>query len=127
MVGHPGGVSFGLDDFGVDDRLRLFSYVTAENRLAYLWLLRAFDAARSSYHVVLHTSEVAAVLADLAAAHAECPEPADLDLPRLLDALVEWGVLDRGQGRGRRQCAVAARLRRSARRPQGVGRGEPGG
>jgi uncharacterized protein (TIGR02677 family) len=113
MVGHPGGVSFGLDDFGVDDRLRLFSYVTAENRLAYLWLLRAFDAARSSYHVVLHTSEVAAVLADLAAAHAECPEPADLDLPRLLDALVEWGVLDRGQDGARAGTLAEYRNRHS--------------
>ena len=56
------GASFGLDDFGLDDRMRLFSYVTADNRVAYLWMLRAFDNARASYHVMLHTSEVAAAM-----------------------------------------------------------------
>src|SRR4051794_41512816 len=94
---HPGTPAFGLDDFGLDDRMRLFGYVTAENRLAYLWVLRAFDAARASYHVVLHTSEVATTLAGLTTAHPDCPDPAVLELPRLLDALVDWGVLDRGQ------------------------------
>src|SRR3712207_1049647 len=98
--------SFGLDDFGVDDRLRLFSYVNADNRLAYLWLLRAFDAARSSYHVVLHTSDVQTALAGLAGIHHDCPDPAGLDLPRLLDALVDWGVLDRGQD-GTRAATLA--------------------
>nr|WP_205752216.1 DUF2397 family protein [Cryptosporangium phraense] len=90
----------------MDDRLRLFGYVTADNRLAYLWVLRAFDAARSSYHVVLHTTEVASALAGLATTHSECPEPATLELPRLLDALVEWGVLDRGQD-GTRAATLA--------------------
>ena len=85
-MAHPGTPSFGLDDFGLDDRMRLFGYVTAENRLAYLWVLRAFDAARASYHVVLHTSEVATTLADLAVAQPDCPDPAVLELPRLLDA-----------------------------------------
>jgi uncharacterized protein (TIGR02677 family) len=109
----PGTVSFGLDDFGVDDRLRLFGYVTADNRLAYLWLLRAFDAARSSYHVVLHTTEVSAMLADLAVTHSECPDPATLDLPRLLDALVGWGVLDRGQDGTRASTLAEYRNRHS--------------
>jgi hypothetical protein len=54
-------------------------------------LLRAFDAARSSYHVVLHASDVQAALPDLATAHPNCPDPAVLELPRLLDALVGWG------------------------------------
>jgi uncharacterized protein (TIGR02677 family) len=108
-----GTVSFGLDDFGLDDRLRLFSYVTADNRLAYLWLLRAFDSARTNYHVVLHTTEVAAVLADLASAHGECPDPATLDLPRLLDALVGWGVLDRGQDGTRASTLAEYRNRHS--------------
>ena len=58
-MGQSGTPSFGLDDFGLDDRMRLFGYITAENRLAYLWILRAFEAARASYHVVLHTAEVA--------------------------------------------------------------------
>ncbi|MEV6344046.1 TIGR02677 family protein [Actinoplanes sp. NPDC051851] len=98
--------TFGLDDFGLDDRMRLFGYVNADNRLAYLWLLRAFDTARSSYHVVLHTTEVQAALAGLAAEHRDCPDPSTMDLPRLLDALVEWGVLDRGQD-GTRAATLA--------------------
>jgi hypothetical protein len=64
-VGQQGTPSFGLDDFGLDDRMRLFGYVTAENRVAYLWILRAFDAARATYQVVLHTTEVSAALTDL--------------------------------------------------------------
>jgi uncharacterized protein (TIGR02677 family) len=110
---HPGTPTFGLDDFGLDDRMRLFGYVTAENRLAYLWVLRAFDAARASYHVVLHTSEVATTLADLAEAEPDCPDPAVLELPRLLDALVDWGVLDRGQDGARAATLAAYRNRHS--------------
>ncbi len=109
----PGTPSFGLDDFGLDDRMRLFSYVTADNRTAYLWVLRAFDTARASYHVMLHTSEVAAALADLSTEHQECPEPAGLELPRLLDALVEWGVLDRGQDGTRATTLAEYRNRHS--------------
>jgi uncharacterized protein (TIGR02677 family) len=105
--------SFGLDDFGLDDRMRLFGYVTADNRLAYLWVLRAFDAARSSYHVMLPTSEVAAALAELAEVHADCPAPATLDLPRLLDALVDWKVLDRGQDGARASTLAEYRNRHS--------------
>ena len=37
-MGQPGAPSFGLDDFGLDDRMRLFGYVTADNRVAYLWV-----------------------------------------------------------------------------------------
>jgi uncharacterized protein (TIGR02677 family) len=100
------GSTFGLDDFGLDDRMRLFSYVTSENRTAYLWLLRAFDAARDSYHVLLHTADVAGALAALAADYSDCPHPDDLELPRLLDALVDWGVLDRAQD-GTRAATLA--------------------
>jgi len=88
---------FGLDEFGLDDRLRLFSYVTAENRVAYLWVLRAMESARADYHVLLHTTDVAQALARLHHEYPDCPDPAELELPRLLDALVEWGVLDRAQ------------------------------
>jgi uncharacterized protein (TIGR02677 family) len=112
-MAHPGTASFGLDDFGLDDRMRLFGYVTAENRVAYLWVLRAFDTARASYHVVLHTSEVAAALTELAAAHVDCPDPAALDLARLLDALVDWGVLDRGQDGARATTLAEYRNRHS--------------
>lgn len=112
-VGGSGSASFGLDDFGLDDRLRLFGYVTAENRLAYLWVLRAIDAARSSYRVVMPTSEVAATLATLAAQHADCPDPATLELPRLLDTLVGWGVLDRSQDGARASTLAEYRNRHS--------------
>jgi uncharacterized protein (TIGR02677 family) len=112
-MGQQGTPSFGLDDFALDDRLRLFGYVTAEYRLAYLWILRAFEAARASYHVVLHTSEVAATLADLAAGDSDCPDPASLDLARLLDALVDWGVLDRGQDGARATTLAEYRNRHS--------------
>jgi hypothetical protein len=83
--------AFGLDVFGLDDRMRLFHYVTADNRLHYLWVLRAFDIARANYHVLLHTSEVAQALSTLVEANPDCPDPADLELPRLLDQLVGGG------------------------------------
>jgi uncharacterized protein (TIGR02677 family) len=99
--------SFGLDDFSLDDRLRLFSYVNAENRLAYLWVLRAFEAARTSYQVVLHTSEVQDALVRLG------QDPTALELPRLLDALVDWGVLDRSQDGARAATLAEYRNRHS--------------
>ncbi len=106
MAGQARRVTFGLDVFGLDDRMRLFGYVTADNRLAYLWVLRAFDAARANYHVLLHTSEVTAALAGLHAIQPDCPDPSDLELARLLDALVDWGVLDRSQD-GTRAATLA--------------------
>lgn len=104
---------FGLDEFTLDDRLRLFSYVTADNRVSYVWILRAFEAARTSYHVLLHTTDVASAVAALAVENAECPDPGDLDLPRLLDALVEWGVLDRAQDATRATTLAEYRNRHS--------------
>src|SRR3954465_3670022 len=112
-MAHPGTPSFGLDDLGRDDRMRLFGYVPAENRLAYLWVLRAFDAARANYHVLLHTAEVAAALAGLHASQPDCPNPGELELPRLLDALVEWGVLDRSQDGTRATTLAEYRNRHS--------------
>jgi uncharacterized protein (TIGR02677 family) len=109
----PPTPAFGLDVFGLDDRMRLFSYVTADNRLAYLWVLRAFDAARANYHVLLHTSDVEKALAGLHAAHPDRPDPVDLELPRLLDALVEWGVLDRSQDGTRATTLAEYRNRHS--------------
>jgi uncharacterized protein (TIGR02677 family) len=105
--------AFGLDVFGLDDRMRLFSYVTADNRLAYLWVLRAFDAARANYHVLLHTPEVAAALASLHETQPDCPDSTELELPRLLDALVEWGVLDRNQDGTRATTLAEYRNRHS--------------
>ncbi len=113
MASKPNRSVFGLDEFGLDDRLRLFGYVTAENRLAYLWVLRAFDAARSNYQVLLHTTDVAAALSKLVVANPDCPDPAELELPRLLDALVEWGVLDRAQDASRAASLAEYRNRHS--------------
>jgi uncharacterized protein (TIGR02677 family) len=112
-TGGSPAATFGLDVFGLDDRMRLFSYVTADNRQAYLWVLRGFDAARASYHVLLHTSEVEAALAGLRAGHPDCPDPAELELPRLLDALVDWGVLDRSQDGTRATTLAEYRNRHS--------------
>ena len=56
---------------------------------------------------------MAAALADLAAAHPGCPDPAGLELPRLLDALVDWGVLDRGQDGARATTLAEYRNRHS--------------
>jgi uncharacterized protein (TIGR02677 family) len=93
--------------------MRLFSYVTAEHRLAYLWVLRAFDAARVNYHVLMHTDEVASTLDGLAESTPDCPKSVDLELPRLLDALVEWGVLDRAQDATRASNLAEYRNRHS--------------
>jgi uncharacterized protein (TIGR02677 family) len=113
MAGGGQGRTFGLDDFGVDERMRLFTYITADNRTAYLWVLRAFDAARDNYHVLLHTSDVGQSLAELAVAHPDCPHPQDLELPRLLDALADWGVLDRAQDGARAATLAEYRHRHS--------------
>jgi len=105
--------AFGLDAFGLHDRMRLFNYVTADLRHTYLWLLRAFERARSNYHVLLHTTEVAAELDALAAEHADCPGSHGLELPRLLDALVDWGLLDRAQDATRAASLAEYRNRHS--------------
>jgi uncharacterized protein (TIGR02677 family) len=101
-----GDAAFGLDAFSLDDRMRLFTYATVDNRTAYLWLLRVFDRERANYHVLLHTTDVANTLDQLAADHGDCPDSGSLELPRLLDALVEWGLLDRSQD-GTRATTVA--------------------
>jgi uncharacterized protein (TIGR02677 family) len=49
---------------------------------------------------------VAAALDQLASDHGDCPKSETLELPRLLDALVDWGLLDRSQD-GTRATTVA--------------------
>ncbi|MEU2126321.1 TIGR02677 family protein [Nocardia niwae] len=49
----------GCTDTPWDDRLRLFSFATAERRADYLRVLRAFDSARAAYVVLLHADDVA--------------------------------------------------------------------
>ncbi|MEV6320096.1 TIGR02677 family protein [Nocardia sp. NPDC051787] len=49
----------GCADDRWDERLRLFSFATAERRADYLRVLRAFDSARAAYVVLLHADDVA--------------------------------------------------------------------
>lgn len=77
-----------------DDRLRLFSFATAEKRADYLWVLRAFDHARANYVVLLHAGDIAQILEKLSAGDASGRlRPADIT--PLLDQLHVWEVLER--------------------------------
>ncbi|NKY51701.1 TIGR02677 family protein [Nocardia vermiculata] len=73
------------------DRLRLFSFATADKRTDYLWVLRAFDRARAAYVVLLHADEVAETLARLPRA----PRLTGTEIGPLLEQLHTWGVLER--------------------------------
>lgn len=79
------------DSTALDDRLRLLSFATAEKRLDYLRVLRAFDHARSGYVVLLHAGDVAGILARTE------PDAALVaaDIGPLLEQLHAWGVLER--------------------------------
>jgi uncharacterized protein (TIGR02677 family) len=105
------GTAFGIDAFALDDRMRLFHFLAADKRLVYLWILRAFNRARANYQVLLHTPDVAVHLAELATEHPECPAPEDL--AAALDALVDWGNLDRGQDAARAATVQEYRNRHS--------------
>ncbi|MGA5135267.1 TIGR02677 family protein [Streptomyces olivoreticuli] len=87
------GDGFGIDAFTLDDRLRLFHFAAAEKHREYLWVLRAFDQARAEYQVLLHASDVAVLLARMAAEHPEVGMVGEMQ--PLLDALADWRVLDR--------------------------------
>lgn len=103
-----------------DDRLRLFSFATAERRADYLWVLRAFDSARAAYVVLLHANDVAEWIerdgsgprtsdfggglqsdagAPTRTADAEdrphAPRLTAAEIGTLLDQLHRWGVLER--------------------------------
>lgn len=86
--------AFSIEAFALDDRLRLFHFAAADKRADYLWVLRAFEQARANYVVLLHASDVTAVLADLADEHPGIPGIAE-DVTPLLDQLHGWRVLDR--------------------------------
>jgi uncharacterized protein (TIGR02677 family) len=103
--------AFGLGSHIVDDRLRLFSWATGEHRFVYLWILRVFDRARQAYVVRLTVADVAAGLTELADADPGVPMPADVAAS--LDALVDWGVLDRSQESGRVTSIAEYRRRNS--------------
>ncbi|WP_306364871.1 TIGR02677 family protein [Nocardia sp. CC227C] len=89
MLPDPSGVGGG--DLPHADRLRLFSFATAEKRADYLWVLRAFDTARAAYVVLLHASDVVETLG-------RCPGAPALtatEVGPLLEQLHQWGVLER--------------------------------
>lgn len=81
-----------------DERLRLFSFATAEKRADYLRVLRAFDSARAAYVVLLHADDVAEWIARAEtganAGPAGVPLPA-VEIGPLLEQLHRWGVLER--------------------------------
>lgn len=82
-----------------DERLRLFSFATAEKRADYLRVLRAFDSARAAYVVLLHADDVAEWISRAESggrveAAAGVPLPA-VEIGPLLEQLHRWGVLER--------------------------------
>ena len=84
-----------------DDRLRLFSFTTAEKRRDYLRVLRAFDTARAGYVVLLHAGEVAEI-----DARTQADPLSALDVTTLLEQLHAWGVLERSYD-GSRAASLA--------------------
>lgn len=82
-----------------DERLRLFSFATAEKRADYLRVLDAFDRARAAYVVLLHADDVAGWIA--AAEQPGVETATELtrltaaEIGPLLDQLHRWGVLER--------------------------------
>ncbi|WP_205327360.1 DUF2397 family protein [Glycomyces sp. YM15] len=105
--------AFGLDAVGLDDRMRLFSFITAPERHDYLWVLRAIDRARANYQVVLSTEAVSQALDELAERDSSCPGGGEVDLAARLDALDDWGVLDRTQDAARAATIAEYRRRHS--------------
>ncbi|TVR38275.1 MAG: DUF2397 family protein, partial [Nitriliruptor sp.] len=95
----------------LDHRLRLFGWLSGPDRQLYLWLLRIFDRARRTYEVRLTTEQVAAALDELTDDDPTIPRASDL--PGSLDALVDWGVLDRSQDSGRVSSIAEYRRRAS--------------
>ncbi|MBF6478647.1 DUF2397 family protein, partial [Nocardia cyriacigeorgica] len=84
-----------------DERLRLFSFATAEKRGDYLRVLDAFDRARAAYVVLLHADDVAAWIdaaegtAANSGASSELTRLTAAEIGPLLDQLHRWGVLER--------------------------------
>lgn len=103
--------AFGLAARALDDRLRLFTWASGPDRQLYLWILRVFDRARQAYEVRLTPQAVSDALSVLSAEDPTVPAPTDLT--GSLDALVDWGVLDRSQDSGRVTSIAEYRRRAS--------------
>lgn len=81
-----------------DERLRLFSFATAEKRADYLRVLRAFDSARAAYVVLLHADDVVEWIgrAERATPDGAAGVPLSAaEIGPLLEQLHRWGVLER--------------------------------
>src|SRR5271170_2967199 len=113
-VRNPGRDSLHLDALAVSDRFRLFNFTRRDDHLAYLWVLRALDRLRAVHQVQAHSADVAAELAELAAAHEDVPAHHDLTALRArLDALAEDRILHRLEDASRAGSLARYRNRQS--------------
>lgn len=101
---------FGLDAVALDERLRLFHFVTGSERFLYLAILRAFDRARHRYQVQLNTDEVAAEVELESAPDEERTSPR---VQNALDQLTDWKLLHRSHDAGRVASIAEYRRRNS--------------
>src|SRR5215472_17601832 len=104
--------SLDLDALAVTDRFRLFNFTRRDDRVAYLWVLRALDRLRAVHQVQAHSDEVAAALAELAAVHAEAPR-LDGGLREKRDALADYGMVHRQEDASRAGSLARYRNRQS--------------
>ena len=108
------GAGFGLDAYGIDDRLRLFHFAAQPNRLTYLTILRGFARAKAAYRVRLSPLEVAELIAGQADDLDDNGNPtSDLSLINALDNLTMWGNLDKSQDGARAATVREYRQRMS--------------
>jgi len=104
--------SLDIDALAVSDRFRLFNFTRRDDHVAYLWVLRALDRLRGVHQLQAHPDDVAAALAELAAAHDEAPR-LDGGLREKLDALAEDGVVHRLEDASRAGSLARYRNRQS--------------
>jgi uncharacterized protein (TIGR02677 family) len=104
--------SLDLDALAVSDRFRLFNFTRRDDHVAYLWVLRALDRLRAVHQVQASPDDVAAALAELAAAYDEVPR-LDGGLREKLDALAEDGVVHRLEDASRAGSLARYRNRQS--------------
>jgi uncharacterized protein (TIGR02677 family) len=104
--------SLDLDALAVSDRFRLFNFTRRDDHIAYLWVLRALDRLRAVHQIQAHTDDVAAALAELAAAYDEVPR-LDGVLREKLDALADDGMVHRLEDASRAGSLARYRNRQS--------------
>lgn len=101
---------FGLDGVALDERLRLFHFVTGSERFLYLAILRAFDRARQRYQVQL---DAEAVTVELRSEPASDEDTQSSRIQTALDQLAEWRLLHRSHDAGRVASIAEYRRRNS--------------